>query len=160
MSISTNVISEETYMYKVLQIRPKFAKCLATCYMEKLQYAIVDSLIFAVGGWGVELNWNHWKRNKKKTDPLLYTAQKMKFSIQDLSSKCDQILKKLWIWSHLLKTFLMKKFIFCAVIIRDGRVFSLFRGIIIYKSPWVVVRLGFYLGRFLYFRNMFINTHG
>ena len=84
----------------------------------------------------------------------------MKFPIQDLSSKCDQILKKLWIWSHLLKTFLMKKFIFCAVIIRDGRVFSLFRGIIIYKSPWVVARLGFYLGRFLYFRNMFINTHG
>ena len=56
MSISTNVISEETYIYKVLQIRPKFAKCLATCYMEKLQYAIIDSLIFAVGGWGVELN--------------------------------------------------------------------------------------------------------
>ena len=43
-------------MYKVLQIKPKFAKYLATCYMEKLQYAIIDSLIFAVGGWGVELN--------------------------------------------------------------------------------------------------------
>ena len=159
MSISTNVISEETYIYKVLQIRPKFAKCLATCYMEKLQYAITDSLIFVVGGWGVEVNWNHWKRNKKNW-PLAIHCSKMKFPIQDLSSKCDQILKKLWIWSHLLKTFLMKKFIFCAVTIRDGRLFSLFRGIIIYKSPLVVVRLGFYLGSFLYFRNMFINTHG
>ena len=30
----------------------------------------------------------------------LHTAQKMKFSIKDFFSKCDQIL---WIWSHLLK---------------------------------------------------------
>ena len=31
------------------------------------------------------------------------TAQKMKFSIRDFSSKCDQIHRTLRIWSHLLK---------------------------------------------------------
>ena len=39
----------------------------------------------------------------------------MKFSIQDFFSKCDQIGKKLRIWSHLLKKTLMENFIFCAV---------------------------------------------
>ena len=40
----------------------------------------------------------------------------MKFSIKDFFSKCDQIRRKLQIWSHLLKKFLMENFIFCAVI--------------------------------------------
>ena len=39
----------------------------------------------------------------------------MKFSIKDFFSKCDQILKKLRIWSNLLKKSLMENFIFCAV---------------------------------------------
>ena len=43
------------------------------------------------------------------------TAQKMKFSIKDFSSKCDQIRRKLWIWSHLLEKSLMENFIFRAV---------------------------------------------
>ena len=43
------------------------------------------------------------------------TTQKMKFSIQDFFSKCDQIFSFLWIWSHLLKKSLMENFIFCAV---------------------------------------------
>ena len=42
------------------------------------------------------------------------TAQKMKFSIKDFFSRCDQIRKKLLIWSHLLKKSLLEKFIFCA----------------------------------------------
>ena len=46
-----------------------------------------------------------------------YTAQKMKFSIKDFFSKCDQILRKLRIWSHLLKKSLMENFIFCAVLL-------------------------------------------
>ena len=41
---------------------------------------------------------------------------KMKFSIKDFFSKCDQICRKLRIWSHLLKNFLMENFIFCAVV--------------------------------------------
>ena len=43
------------------------------------------------------------------------TTQKMKFSIKDFFSKCDQIRRKLRIWSHLLKKPFMEKFIFCAV---------------------------------------------
>ena len=43
------------------------------------------------------------------------TAQKMKFSIKDIFSKCDQIRRKLRIWLHLLKKSLMENFIFCAV---------------------------------------------
>ena len=42
--------------------------------------------------------------------------KKMKFSIKDFFSKCDQICWKLWIWSHLLKKSLIENFIFCAVI--------------------------------------------
>ena len=39
---------------------------------------------------------------------------KKKFSIKDFFSKCYQISKKVWIWSHLLKKSLMEK-IFCEV---------------------------------------------
>ena len=50
-------------------------------------------------------------------DPILDvdTAQKMKFSIKDLFSKCNQIRSFLRIWSHLLKKSLIENFIFCAV---------------------------------------------
>ena len=41
---------------------------------------------------------------------------KMKFSIKDFSSKCDQIRSFLRIWSYLLKKSLMENFIFCPVI--------------------------------------------
>ena len=40
----------------------------------------------------------------------------MKSSIKDFFSKCDQIYRKLQIWSHLLKKSLMGNFIFCVVI--------------------------------------------
>ena len=43
------------------------------------------------------------------------TAQKIKFFTRDFSSKCDQIRRKLRIWSHLLEKSLMENFIFCAV---------------------------------------------
>ena len=45
-----------------------------------------------------------------------YIAQTMKFSIKDLFSKCDQIRRKLRIWSHLLKKSLIENFIFYAVL--------------------------------------------
>ena len=41
-----------------------------------------------------------------------YTAQKMKFSITDFFSKCDQILSKLRIQSQLLNKSVMENFIF------------------------------------------------
>ena len=46
---------------------------------------------------------------------LVGTTQKMKFSITDFFSKCDQIRRKLRIWSHLLKKSITENFIFCAV---------------------------------------------
>ena len=42
-----------------------------------------------------------------------HTAQKLKFSIKDIFSKCDQTRSFLWIWSYLLKKSLMENFIFC-----------------------------------------------
>ena len=53
---------------------------------------------------------------------LMFTkraAQRMKFSIKNFFSKCDQIRRKLRIWSHLLKKFLMENLSFCAVAVQD-----------------------------------------
>ena len=50
---------------------------------------------------------------------IYFTAHKMKFSIKDFFSKCDQVLISQRIWSHLLKKYLMENFIFCAVAIRE-----------------------------------------
>ena len=41
--------------------------------------------------------------------------QKMKLSIKDFSSKCNQIRSSLRISSHLMEKSLMENFIFCAV---------------------------------------------
>ena len=48
----------------------------------------------------------------------LYAPLKIKFSIKDFFSKCDQFRRELRIRSHLLKKFLMENFIFCAVVER------------------------------------------
>ena len=48
------------------------------------------------------------------TDPNSI-AEKMKFSIKDFFSKCDQIRSFQRIWSHLLKKSLMENLIFYAV---------------------------------------------
>ena len=53
-----------------------------------------------------------------KSPSYLYrciTEQKMKFSIKDFFSKCDEIRRKLWIWLHLLKKCFIENFFFCAV---------------------------------------------
>ena len=47
---------------------------------------------------------------------LIFIAQKMKFSIKDFLSKCDQISGFLRICSHLPRKSLAENFIFCAVI--------------------------------------------
>ena len=46
-------------------------------------------------------------------------CSKLKFSIKDFFSKCDQIHGKPRIWSHLLKKSLMENFIFCVVISKE-----------------------------------------
>ena len=51
----------------------------------------------------------------------LILLHKKKFSIKDFFSNCDQIRRKLWIWSHLLKKSFIKKFHFlCNVYIRQN----------------------------------------
>ena len=49
--------------------------------------------------------------------------KRIKPSIKDSFSKCDQIYMTLRIWSHFLKKSLMGKFIFCAVIVVAGNSF-------------------------------------
>ena len=48
---------------------------------------------------------------------VMFTVQKMKFSIKDFYSKYDQIPSFLRIWSYLLKKSLVRKFIFRAVVL-------------------------------------------
>ena len=48
-----------------------------------------------------------------------FTAQKMKFSTKDFFSKCDQIRRKLRIWSHLVNKSLMENFILCVVFVAN-----------------------------------------
>ena len=68
------------------------------------------------------------------TDPTsyeaFYTAQKMKFSTTDFFSICDQMHRKLRIWSHLLKKSVMRNFIFCAVLVSFTNS--------IYKTVWYI----------------------
>ena len=73
----------------------------------------------------VNCSWDHLGPNLDKKS----NAQKMKFPIKDFFSKCDQIRKKLWIWSHLLKTSLMENFIFV-----QWRIFTFYAVIICSKS--------------------------
>ena len=40
------------------------------------------------------------------------TAQNMKFLIKEFFSKCNQIRRKRWIWSHLLKKSLIENFVY------------------------------------------------
>ena len=44
------------------------------------------------------------------------TLHTKKFFIKDFFHKCDQMRRKLRIWSHLLKKYLMENFIFCTVL--------------------------------------------
>ena len=62
--------------------------------------------------------------SQKSTHWISFTAQKMKFPTEDFFSKCDQIRRKLRIWSHLLKKSLMENF-FCAAISSTQNMVSL-----------------------------------
>ena len=52
------------------------------------------------------------------------SAQKIIFSIKDVFSKCDQIRRKLRIWSHLLKKSLTENFILWEVIEHEYLLYS------------------------------------
>ena len=67
-----------------------------------------------------------------------YCTKKMKFSIKDFSSKCNQIRRKLRICSHLLKKTLMENFVFlvqCSGSSRQmARVLSIICGDFFYRT--------------------------
>ena len=102
-----------TYFICYLKIQPQFNGFVRKLQFEKrktFDSNIYDGTIYAntfIIDVGSFLN----TLNQRKTD----TAQKIKFSIKDFFSKCDQIRWKLRIWSHLLKKSLIENFIFCAV---------------------------------------------
>ena len=49
---------------------------------------------------------------KDKSYTVLMLHKKEKFSVKDFSSKCEQIPRRLRIWSHLLKKSVRENFIF------------------------------------------------
>ena len=51
----------------------------------------------------------------RRAGPFSFIAQKMKFSIKNFFSNCQQICSFVRIWSHLPKISLMENLIFCAV---------------------------------------------
>ena len=67
-------------------------------------YNILEKTFFSLA----QLELNCFK--KRIINKASCTAQKINFSIKDFFSKCDQIRRKLRIWSHLLKKYLMKNF--------------------------------------------------
>ena len=67
-------------------------------------------LIIELAKLGFSIRYDEVNRFKQSA-----LHKKMKFSIKDFFNKCDQIRRKLWIWSHLLKKSVMENFIFCAV---------------------------------------------
>ena len=86
----------------------------------------VLGLLFEIADYFFTL-YDPWKTQalsieklSKMQSELQNTAQKMKFSIKDFFSKCDQICRKLQIRSHLLKRSLIENFIFCAVKHKHG----------------------------------------
>ena len=56
-------------------------------------------------------DWSYWIEGKFKWI-VVSLDKKTKFPITDFFSKCDQIRRKLWTWSHSLKKSLMKNFVF------------------------------------------------
>ena len=78
-----------------------------------------NNLLHICGIFKLQRLWN-----KSWILVLKLTGQKMKSPIKDFFSKCDQIRRKLRIWSHLLKKSLMEDFIFCAVTLFTGAVLS------------------------------------
>ena len=50
-----------------------------------------------------------------------YNVQKVKIFVKDFFSKCDQIRRKLRIFSHSLERSLMENFTFCAVLNKSQR---------------------------------------
>ena len=75
----------------------------------------VDTKLICYDRWVLSKGHKNYVTDLYLMNSVPTTAQKVKFSIKDFFNKCDQIRRKLRIWSHLLEKSLMENFIFCAV---------------------------------------------
>ena len=100
MKILRKVYQSDYVRDKIGTGQPRLCQRLPNTYF-KIQ-VIYNKVVYSIGVISKSVNQ--------------YTAHKMKFSIKDFFSKCDQIHRKLRIWSHLLKKSLMENFVFGAVL--------------------------------------------
>ena len=76
---------------------------------------------------------HHYHHRDQRTGLHAHTLhKKVKFSFKDFFSKCDQICRKLWIGSQLLKKSSMENFIFYAVTWVLYIIFSLFSSCLLF----------------------------
>ena len=121
-------------------IATKSVKSFWYLYFELWAFFIPLSIVSFVEFQQVNVCWEHYQCSTKTQIQFLWevvsdchTVQKKKFSINDFFSKCDQICRKLRIWSHLLKKLLMENFVFCAV-----SVFLVFIGNVAVNDWWSI----------------------
>ena len=100
---------------------PQYSPCqYDLCLWKKTSFykffVSIKSIILTYSWYHELMNW--WENQGYLRENC--TAQKMKFPIKDCFSKCDQIRRKLRIWSLLLKKSLMENFIFCGSV-KDGK---------------------------------------
>ena len=84
----------------------------ARFWFHNFRYWIVDSAVFPLSI--VKQKWVKNTSEEILVKKVSSTEQKMKFSMKDFFSKCDQI-RRFRIWSHLLMKSLMENVIFYAV---------------------------------------------
>ena len=108
-----NPLFQSSSLWKIKSHQKKKLKVKLSLSMKHTKtlthaYKVVESnqhIEFAFGNLKLRLN-----------EP--FTAHNMNFSIKDFFNKCEQIHRKLLIWSHLLKKSLIERilnFIFCTV---------------------------------------------
>ena len=83
--------------------------CGEVDYQKKILYA-------SYVGKGVAQKHTCVYKGERASLGFVHTEQKMKFSIKNFFINCDQIPRKLQIWSHLLEKSLMENFIFCIIL--------------------------------------------
>ena len=86
----------------------EYCEIVKSTYFEDHRRSTASENIFEFNNKGAKVT------SDTSSKLTIYTAQKMKFSIKNFVSKCDQIRSYLRIWSYLLRKSLMENFIFCA----------------------------------------------
>ena len=79
------------------------------------QFNLLNAEIFNASSVNKKWSCHRYQGGSSYRHSIKSLDIKMKFSIKDFLSKCNQIRSFLWIWSHLLNKSLMENFIFCEV---------------------------------------------